>query len=280
MADKGEKTMTIEQLPPDNLIEQAQICRQELQQVLAKKLRSLKTAPEGRLRVAQAHEGRKLQYYHVTSRGDTKGTYIPHTQLQLAKRLAQKQYDQKLIKYLRREVAALDQLLAAADPKIQSLYDTQCRARRLLLTPVTLPDEQYAELWKKEDWLGLPFAPDAEFYLTSRKEKVRSKSECIIADALARNNIPYRYEFPLKLKNGDTCHPDFLCLNLRTRQEFIWEHFGMMDSPDYVERTLKKLIIFGENKIFPGKNLIITMESKKNRLKTEQVESLINEFLK
>lgn len=272
--------MTLEQLHPDTFTEELQIRRQELQQVLAKKLRSLKTAPEGRLRVAQAHEGRKLQYYHVTSRGDTKGTYIPHTQLQLAKRLAQKQYDQKLIKYLRREVAALDQLLAAADPKIQSLYDTQCRARRLLLTPVTLPDEQYAELWKKEAWLGLPFAPDAEFYLTSKKEKVRSKSEVIIADALARNGIPYRYEFPLKLKNDELYHPDFLCLNLRTRHEFIWEHFGMMDSPDYLERTIKKLNTFAENKIFPGKNLIITMESVKNKLKTQQVESLINEFLK
>ena len=272
--------MTLEQLHPDTLTEELQIRRQELQQVLAKKLRSLKTAPEGRLRVVQAHEGRKLQYYQVTSRGDTKGSYIPHSQLELAKRLAQKQYDQKLIKYLRREVAALDQLLAAADPKIQSLYDTQCRARRLLITPVTLPDDQFAELWQKVEWKGHPFAPDADVYTTSKHEKVRSKSECIIADALARNNIPYRYEFPLKLKNGDICHPDFLCLNLRTRQEFIWEHFGMMDSPDYLERTIKKLNTFAENKIFPGKNLIITMESKKNRLKTEQVESLINEFLK
>ena len=54
--------MTLEQLQPDTLTEELQIRRQELQQVLAKKLRSLKTAPEGRLRVAQAHEGRKLQY--------------------------------------------------------------------------------------------------------------------------------------------------------------------------------------------------------------------------
>ena len=272
--------MTIEQLPPDNLIEQAQIHRQELHLLLAKKLRAIKNAPEGNLRVVQAHEGRKLQYYQVTSRGDTKGSYIPYPQLQLAKRLAQKQYDQKLIKLLRRKLAALDHFLAATDPKIQTIYDTQCRARRLLITPVTLPDDQFAELWQKVEWKGHPFAPDADVYTTSKHEKVRSKSECIIADALARNGIPYRYEFPLKLKNDELYHPDFLCLNLRTRQEFIWEHFGMMDSPDYLERTIKKLNTFAENKIFPGKNLIITMESKKNRLKTEQVESLINEFLK
>ena len=54
----------------------------------------------------------------------------------------------------------------------------------------------------------------------------------------------------------------------------------MMDSPDYAERTVKKLNIFGDNKIFNGKNLIITMESKKIGLKTMQIERLINEFLK
>ena len=26
---------------------------------------------------------------------------------------------------------------------------------------------------------------------------------------------------------------DFICLNLRTRQEFIWEHFGMMNDAEY-----------------------------------------------
>ena len=69
--------MTLEQLPPDTLTEQIQIRREQLKLLLAKKLRSLKSAPEGRLRVAQAHEGRKLQYYHVITQGDTKGSYLP-----------------------------------------------------------------------------------------------------------------------------------------------------------------------------------------------------------
>ena len=269
----------LEQLPPDTFSEELQIRREQLKLLLAKKIRSLKNAPEGRLRVAQAHEGRKLQYYHVTARGDTKGSYIPHSQLQFAKRLAQKQYDQNLIPILRHQIAALDNLLAAAGPKIPSLYETQCRARRLLLTPVTLPDDQYTELWQNAQWQGHPFSPDTPDFFTARGERVRSKSEVIIADTLARHKIPYRYEYPLELKNGITYHPDFLCLNLRTRMEFYWEHFGMIDNPDYAGRTAAKLKVFSENKIYPGKNLIITMETNETPLSSLQVETFIKEYL-
>ena len=272
--------MNYEELPPEDFTEKLKNRQQELTQLLNKKLRLLKKAPEGHLRIAQAHGGRKLQYYHITDRGDTRGTYIPHSQLQFAIQLAQKQYDQNLIKILRRQIAAIEGLLAAAGPQIPPLYETQCRARRLLITPATLPDEQYAELWRNVKCHPRPFAPDAPEFFTARGERVRSKSEVIIADSLDRHKIPYRYEFPLELKNGDIYHPDFLCLNLRTRQEFIWEHFGMMDKTDYAENTVRKLKVFSENKIFPGKNLLITMESSKIPLSSRQVEVLITEFLK
>ena len=44
------------------------------------------------------------------------------------------------------------------------------------------------------------------------------------------------------------------------RQEFFWEHFGLMDSAEYVKNTVSKLNLYIQNKIIPGKNLIITME--------------------
>lgn len=66
---------------------------------------------------------------------------------------------------------------------------------------------------------------------------------------------------------------------MRTRAEFYWEHFGLMDDPDYLERTLVKLKDFAENKILSGKNLLFTMESTACKLSTRQIENLINEFL-
>ena len=268
-----------EQLSPDNLTEKLKKRQEELNILLTKKLRTIKNAPEGNLRIAQAHQGRKIQYFHITKSGDTKGTYIPHNQHLLAKRLAQKQYDKKLIKVLRGQIAALGKFIAKSEKKIEKLYKELCPSRRKLVTPASLPDEDYIKLWESIHWEGHTFSSEQHQYTTARGEVVRSKSEVIIADTLARHKIPYRYEFPLTLKNGNTIHPDFLCLNVHTRKEFYWEHFGLMDSPDYMEATLQKLKAYNVNGILPGRNLIFTMESASCPLNTRQVENLIREFL-
>ena len=70
--------------------------------------------------------------------------------------------------------------------------------------------------------------------ITAKGEYVSSKSEKIIADTLTKNNINYVYELPLRLKGYGTVKPDFTVLNKRTRQEYVWEHFGMMDGNVYV----------------------------------------------
>ena len=103
--------------------------------------------------------------------------------------------------------------------------------------------------------------------------------------------MPYRYEFPLLMdKNAadpdfpdyDFCrlHPDFYCLNLRTRGEFAWEHFGMMDDPDYATRATEKLQLYAENGFFPGKNLIVTMETSRKQLSSKMLKAIIQTYLK
>ena len=171
---------------------------------------------------------------------------------------------------------------------VEALYEGLCKTRQVLIEPVTLSDEQYAERWKKKVMPsageGMPFTEDSQKYYTANGERVRSKSEVIIADALLRNGVPYCYEVPLKLKRrGEagsvTFHPDFLCLNVRTRKEFYWEHFGKMGNEDYKENTVGKLNMYVENGFFPGRNLIFTMESGVESLDTRIVEKMIKEFL-
>ncbi len=140
--------MSLEQLSPENLTDQVKKRRNELNLLLTKKLRNLKNSPEGRLRVAQAHKGRKAQYFHITKCGDTKGTYIPRSQIALTKRLAQKQYDQALIKLLRTQIKAFNNFIKTLENSIYKLYEKQFPARRSLITPVILTNEQYAELWQ------------------------------------------------------------------------------------------------------------------------------------
>ena len=167
-----------------------------------------------------------------------------------------------------------------------------CPARQNLITPLTLTDEQYTAQWKSASWQGLPFSPDTPGYTTNKGERVRSKSEVLIANALAHQKIPYRYEYPLTLHQNHTyrtsqnttttttLYPDFFCLNLRTRQEIIWEHFGLMDSPEYLHNTVSKLKLYAQNKILPGKKLIITMETNTEPLIPDVINQMIEQFLK
>lgn len=150
--------------------------------------------------------------------------------------------------------------------------------RKLLIDPVTLPDKNYETLWQSQKSAGNDFFNSPEFF-TANGEKVRSKSEVIIADTLSRMKIPYKYEMSLELKDGKTIYPDFCCLNLRTRQEVYWEHFGLMDDPDYISKTISKIQSIQESGYNLGENFIFTMEKSELPLNPKFVQTMVEKYL-
>lgn len=281
----------MEELSPNQLAPLLEKRLAELQNLLFTKKKSYEKAPQGRIRISQ--NGGHPEYYLVTERGSLRGKYLPHSQKTLARQLVQKDYDARLIKLLQKEITALQNYMKQTSNgrAIPELYDSLCPARRSLITPAILTNEQYAAHWQDVSWTGRPFASDAPYICTARGERVRSKSEVIIADTLFRHNIPYRYEFPITLKRSNsadirrdfgssiTLYPDFLCLNTRTRTEFYWEHFGLMDSTEYSNNAAGKLRLYTENGILAGRNLIITMETQTEPPSIKALEKLIEEFL-
>ena len=109
--------MQKELLSPDSLTEPLKARRLQLQNVLELKLKSQKTAPQGHLRIVHPADGRPPQYYHLTDSKDFNGSYIPRAQNQLIRKLAQKDYDLKLIKLLQAQLRALDKLLDVTTTK-------------------------------------------------------------------------------------------------------------------------------------------------------------------
>ena len=93
-------------------------------------------------------------------------------------------------------------------------------------------------------------------YSTVKGDKVRSKSEVIIANLLADNGIIYEYEKKLEYANGRWIEPDFTIIK-EDGTELYWEHLGMLGVESYDNRWLKKQDIYEE--YFPDK-LIITYE--------------------
>lgn len=86
---------------------------------------------------------------------------------------------------------------------------------------------------------------------------VRSKSEVIICDLLARSGLKYEYERKLEYAPGKVINPDFTII-LANGKELYWEHIGMLGNEKYSERWSEKMDIY--EKYFPGQ-LLKTYES-------------------
>ena len=164
---------------------------------------------------------------------------------------------------------------------MEEIYKGYGLERQGLIEPVRYPDMQYAEAWKAVPYesMGFEFSMDTAEYYSGEGIRVRSKSELIIANMLEKNRIPYRYEYPLKLGKKELMRPDFTCLNLRTRKEYIWEHFGMMDNIAYANKNVAKIQEYARNGYVQGKNLIMSFESSQHALSSAVVAQLIGEYL-
>ena len=127
----------------------------------------------------------------------------------------------------------------------------------------------------REKYEGNPFMEDTPVIMTERGERVRSKSEKIMADYFYRKNIPYKYECPLKL-NDLIIYPDFTILDVKRRQEKYLEHFGMMGDLDYVSNMMLKIATYEQNNIFIGDRLICTFESIRRPLSVSVLRNKLN----
>lgn len=244
----------------------------ERKKLLLKLIDSTKQAEgcntEGYLKVLT--KPHRVEYYHVT---DKTRRYIKRSEHQLAVLLAQKSYDEKILAKATQELKILEKVTPF---QYQNLYSNLCPERQKLITPIYVDDEKFIRDWKNVQYDSLSVDNLTSEFYTVRGERVRSKSELIIADTLERRGIPYRYEYPVILKGIGTVHPDFYCLNTRTREEICWEHFGMMDDPEYAQNAIVKINAYSKSGYIQGKNFVYTMESSQSPISSRIVEKIID----
>lgn len=264
-----------EQIKPSNLLFELKSYQEQLQKILEIKTKALKEAPEGHLRIANKQN--TDQYYCV--KGDnTKITYIPKADVNFIKRLAQKEYNKKLFPKINIQYKEINKLISVMEENnFSKEYELLSKKRQQLVEPVTLPEDEYVKRWLSVEYERKEFSSDIPELYTASGIRIRSKSELIIAETLSKLDIPFRYEFPLKVGRF-LFHPDFYCLNVKTRKVLIWEHFGMMDNSDYAEHSIEKQELYTKNGFIPGKNLIFTIESRKHPLYSRTVEKIAREI--
>lgn len=201
----------------------------------------------------------------------------------LIRSLAEKGYYRQLLGKTRKNQRTLAHFLKNYEMNGQAhVYEKMHAARKQFVSPMVLPDAEYAERWLEEHQAMADAYPSTRpksgEFVTEKGEIVRSKSEKIIADLLYRLGIPYVYECPLKLPGG-TIHPDFTILNVRTREVFIWEHRGRMDKEDYVDDAMRRERLYAEGGFFPGRGLLYSEETGNYPLQTRDIEAMARAVL-
>jgi len=236
-------------------------------------------APPGKLRVDRTRKS--PQYYYREKGSDFNGTYINAKNKPLAEQLAQKSYAEDVVKILDERIKDVKSLINKYETaSIENLILKYDDARKSLIKPYVLTDDEFVKSWLETPFTPNPKHPENLIFVTRNGEMVRSKSEVIIADNLKRLGIPYKYEAPFKCRDGSILYPDFTLLNIRTRNLVYHEHFGKMDDPKYRDKQFFwKIKKYNNEGIYQGKNLIMSFEEYNNPFDFRTYEKMFKEFL-
>ncbi len=160
---------------------------------------------------------------------------------------------------------------------LEEVYGKLPDARKKLVIPVVSNEEEFVKEWYgKHPGSANPYPISCAIY-SERGELMRSKSEKILADLFAGRGIPYVYESRIELRKGKIIYPDFLLLNVQQRKTYVYEHFGMIDNPEYAENMIEKINLYQECGY--GNKLLLSMETSTRPLNTKSVEKMLSCFV-
>ena len=266
--------------------------KKKLEQELEKVRKRFKGIPKGKIHAKK--NGKRIEYYyrqedemendetvfqHIqgsNKKSKSKEYYVRKENIHIVKHIVQGDYDSCLLENIEKRLKAIEQFLSKyKKTNISKIYEKTSVYKRALLDNIILSDEEYVRRWESVKYEGKNFMDNTTEIYTNRGERVRSKSEKIIADRLLMLGIPYRYEYPVDLKDNVKVYPDFTLLNIDTKEEIYLEHCGRMDDPSYVDNLMFKLKSYEKNGIYLGVNLFITYENSRFPFNTKMLDELM-----
>ncbi len=253
-----------------------------LKEIIAEKRGALGKAPKGSLRISDNHGS--VMYYHVVQdHGVISETYIPKENVEKISALAQKSYDRQVLKVAIQELQALNFAEKYfPDMAVEDIYEKVSQMRQRHVTPIIQTDEEYSAQWEATEYAPGYFKEGMPVYKTDKGERVRSKSEQLLANLIFRLGIPYRYEYPIDIYvHGEKrrWRPDFTILDVKNRKEYHLEHFGMLDDKEYAESAFRKMRIYEENGLYEGETMIYSFETSQIPPDFEYIEMKLRRLL-
>lgn len=240
--------------------------------------KKIETLPKGTIRIKR--KGNKVYFFSSDENSSYKEKPISPSDSTLIDGLIQKNYLQKVVKAAQDEQAVLRKALDHY-PEIlpEEIYNTLPKERQDHIKPIVQTDEEAVSEWSSRPFTPKPLNENTAYYVTLKGERVRSKSEQIIADRLFARGIPYKYDCPLKV-GKETYFPDFTIFRVSDRQEIYYEHRGMVDDPGYITRNMKKYRDYSLNGIHIGEKLYISEETKEFPLDMRVIDEMIEKFFR
>ena len=200
-----------------------------------------------------------FQYYIETDEGLK---YVKISERKHIQQMIQYEYERKVLRSAKEEYKKINALMKVYDNSdIEDIYNQMPAGKRVMVNPIKLTDEEYIKWWNEQQYERLAFREGAPEFYSSKGERMRSKSEVLIADLLNKMNINYKYEKPLELSKLGLVHPDFTLLDVKNRKEIYLEHLGMMDDQVYRNNAITKIRDYERSGYYMGDRLLITMET-------------------
>lgn len=245
-----------------------------LERLIAKLEARLEKAPEGSLVVSRNSQASFYRFYHVVA-GRPGRVYLNKSHRKDISRLAQKEYDRKALHIAKKELAAIDGVIAYCDiDKVEDAI-TLCHAgKQSYISPVVESDDNHHQRWLAQPYVQKKKKEDDLLFPTEKGDLVQSKSESMQADYMFHHDYDYLYEKRVELYDRGRLtyrYPDFTILDPVTREEVIFEHFGMVDQEEYFRNSfIDKLRLYLENGYVIGDNLLFTFETQDHPFTIDQ----------
>ena len=252
-----------------------------LEKTKAKLERSLATAPPGRLSTSRKkmvpfsnEDARAIfaGYYLVMEDGSR--VYLDKSRQKTIAALAQKEYDKKALLIVKKELRKLQAFLNYNEmPKLEDVFDQCLPEKQIFIVPAVRSDEVFRQDWLNQDYAREPIVENDHPFPTEKGDMVCSKTEAQQADYMFYHGYDYLYEKRLDLiDNGRPTwrYPDFTILDPVTREEVVFEHFGMVDDEGYQHSMFDKIRLYEENGYVIGQNFLFTFETAEHPFTMDQ----------
>ncbi len=247
----------------------------ESQEALAKQYRyRLQQLPEGKLSTSTI---KGTAYYYKLIQG--KKLYLGKADCEEVKLLQTRAHLSEALKRIEKNCTALHHLLEEYESVETDIINCKVPKAYQLSQKIDYRFTDWVDprAWGRAKYDKNTKYPEKLIHRTLKGERVRSKSEVIIADILFLKGVEYHYEENLTL-GAETIAPDFKVAVASQRRFRRLEHFGMLSSSKYLEECLWKLRLYFSHKYVPWDDIIFTFEAQDGGIDAQTIGWIIDQF--